>query len=240
MKTFSTLSALAILASSVSAKTVFSELGVNGVDLGHGVAVRVPSTNTGITDITSNNLICNTNFVQPVSSVVATVPAGSTVTAHFHHLSAGYVGPDPSEPLDPTNKGPVLAYLARVPDATQSTVTGLQWFKIWQDGLDSTTHQWGSDKLFINKGNATFTIPSCLQAGQYLLRVESISLLDASSYPGAQFYMSCAQINITGGNKVQPVGVAFPGAYKSTDPGIVTNIYGTVSYTPPGPAVFSC
>lgn len=51
---------------------------------------------------------------------------------------------------------------------------GLKWFKIWQDGYDSTTHQWGSDHLYINKGNVTFTIPSCITAGDYLLRVESI------------------------------------------------------------------
>ncbi|KAK7681568.1 hypothetical protein QCA50_015301 [Cerrena zonata] len=240
MKGFAVLSALAILASSASARTVFSELVVNGVDLGHGVAIRVPSSNVPVTDITSNDLICNTGFIQPVSTDVAQVPAGAQVTAQFHRTSAGYLGPDPSDPLDPTNKGPVLAYLARVPDATQSDVTGLSWFKIWQDGLDPNTHQWGSDHLFNNKGNATFTIPSCLQAGQYLLRVEDISLLNANSYPGAQFFMSCAQIEVTGGGQAQPAGTPFPGAYRSTDPGIVTNIFLDSTYTPPGPAVFQC
>lgn len=64
--------------------------------------------------------------------------------------------------------------------------------------------------------------------------------------------MSCAQIQITGGDKVEPMGVSFPGAYKgtylrsdnssdsnihlrsATDPGIVTNIYEDATYTPPG------
>ncbi|KAI0076303.1 hypothetical protein K474DRAFT_1270852 [Panus rudis PR-1116 ss-1] len=240
MKAWSVLSSLALLASSVSARTVFSSLAVNGVELGQGVAVRVPSSNAPVTDIYSDDIICNTGFIQPVSKTVANVPAGAQVTAHFHHTSAGYVGPDPSDPLDPTNKGPVLAYLAKVPDATQTDVTGLKWFKIWEDGYTAATRQWASDRLFINKGNATFTIPSCLLAGQYLLRVESISLLNAEEYPGAQFFLSCAQINITGGNKVQPVGVDFPGAYTSSDPGIVTDIYGVNTYTPPGPAVFQC
>ena len=58
--------------------------------------------------MTSNDLICNTNFIQPVSTVVAQVPAGAQVTAHFHRTSAGYLGPSPSEPLDPTNKGTLL------------------------------------------------------------------------------------------------------------------------------------
>ncbi|KAJ3491708.1 hypothetical protein NLI96_g526 [Meripilus lineatus] len=240
MKTFSALASLAVLVGYVSARTVFSQIAVNSVDQGQGVAIRVPSSNSPITDVTSNNLICNTNFLQPVSDVVATVPAGAAITAQFHHTSAGYVGPDPSDPLDPTNKGPVLAYLAKVPDATQSTVTGLSWTKIFQDGLDSATGQWGSDRLFLNKGNVTFTIPSCIESGQYLLRVESISLLQATSYPGAQFFMSCAQIEITGGGSATPAGVSFPGAYKSTDPSIVTNVFELSSYTPPGPAVFKC
>ncbi|MBH0005038.1 glycoside hydrolase family 61 protein, partial [Pseudoalteromonas sp. SWYJZ12] len=184
-----------------------------------GVGVRVPSSNNPIKDVTSPDIICNTNFIQPVSNAVVTVPAGSQVTAQFHKTSAGYVGPDPADPLDPTNKGPVLAYLAAIPSATQSSVTGLKWFKIFESGL-SAAHQWGSDVLFINKGNATFTIPPCIKAGQYLLRAEAIALQSATSYPGAQFYMSCAQLSITGSGTATPATVSFPGAYKSTDPGI--------------------
>ncbi|KAK0464519.1 glycosyl hydrolase family 61-domain-containing protein [Desarmillaria tabescens] len=234
------------------ARTVFSAVSVNGVDQGHAVGVRVPSSNAPITDINSDDLICNTNFIQPVSDDVIKVAAGDQVTAQFHHTSAGYVGPDPSDPLDPTNKGPVLAYLASIPDATQSDVTGLQWFKIWQDGYDSTTHQWGSDHLFLNGGNATFTIPSCLASGNYLLRAESINLLDATFYPGAQFFMSCAQLSISGSTSfASPATVSFPGAYTSkffnpyvkyqhstcilvADPGIITSVFGLTSYTPPG------
>ncbi|RPD62198.1 hypothetical protein L226DRAFT_339386 [Lentinus tigrinus ALCF2SS1-7] len=237
---FSALASLVLAAGSVSARTVFSAVQVDGVELGHGVAVRVPTSNAPITDITSNDLICNTNFIQPVSDVVASVPAGGVVAAEFHHTSAGYVGPDPADPLDPTNKGPVLAYLAEVPDATQDEVTGLKWFKIFEQGLNPDTHQWASDLLFLNDGYVNITIPSCLKASQYLLRVESISLSSASQYPGAQFFMSCAQLEVTGGGGASPETVSFPGAYTSTDPGVVTNIYGESTYTPPGPAVFEC
>ena len=58
-----------------------------------------------MTDITSNSIICNTGFETPVSQTVVKVPAGAQFTAEFHHTSAGYVGPDPSDPLDPTDKG---------------------------------------------------------------------------------------------------------------------------------------
>ncbi|KAI8986215.1 glycosyl hydrolase family 61-domain-containing protein [Trametes punicea] len=237
---FLPLVSLALAFSSVHARTVFSAIAVNGVELGHAVAVRVPSTNDPITDVTSNDIICNTNFIQPVSDVVASVPAGGVVSAEFHHTPAGYVGPDPSDPLDPTDKGPVTAYLAAIPDATQADITGLQWFKIFEEGLIPETHQWGSDLLFLNAGYANITIPSCVQAGQYLLRVEAISLAEATSYPGAQFFMSCAQLEITGGGDATPETVSFPGAYTPTSPGIITNIYTDETYTVPGPAVFTC
>lgn len=68
-------------------------------------------------------------------------------------------------------------------------------------------------------GQYKFTIPSTIPAGQYLLRVETIGLHVASTYPGAQFYSSCVQVQITGGGSGSPSGVSFPGAYKGSDPG---------------------
>ena len=70
----------------------------------------------------------------------------------------------------------------------------------------------------------------------------------ASSYPGAQFYMECAQLQITGGTGAKtPSTVSFPGAYHGTDPGIKLSIYypPVTNYTIPGehlrPLVFrSC
>ena len=128
---------------------------------------------------------------------------------------------------------------AKIPSATQSSVTGLQWFKIYHDGLSGGV--WAVDKLISNKGKVSFTIPSCIAPGQYLLRTELIALHGASNYPGAQLYMECAQIEITGGGNTSPPTVSFPGAYKGTDPGIKVNIYsGLTSYTIPGPSVFTC
>ncbi|KAH9924283.1 glycoside hydrolase, partial [Epithele typhae] len=94
--------------------------------------------------------------------------------------------------------------------------------------------QWGSDVLFINGGYLNVTIPSCVKSGQYLFRAEAISLSSATQYPGAQFFTSCAQIEVTGGGDAEPDTVSFPGAYTPTDPGIVTNIYTVQEYTVPG------
>ena len=66
---------------------------------------------------------------------------------------------------------------ARIPNAQQSDVTGLQWFKIYEDGLIAANQSWGVDRMIANKGKVTFTIPPCIAAGQYLLRHEMIGVL---------------------------------------------------------------
>jgi len=87
-----------------------------------------------------------------------------------------------------------------------------------------------------------YTIPSCLAAGSYIVRHEIIALQTATEYPGAQFYPSCHQIEITGsGTSGGPSSkVSFPGAYASTDPGVTYDMYTAQTYTIPGPEVFSC
>lgn len=83
-------------------------------------------------------------------------------------------------------------------------------------------------------------IPAGLAPGDYLLRAEAIALHAASSPGGAQFYMTCYQITVTGSGLSSPSGVAFPGAYKATDPGIEINIYQNLAtYAAPGPAVIA-
>ena len=78
-----------------------------------------------------------------------------------------------------------------MPDATQSDVTGLKWFKIYEDGLTVSTAQWAVDRMIANAGKVTFTIPACIESGQYLLRHEiigaSASLRPRSSHPLFRF-----------------------------------------------------
>ena len=109
-----------------------------------------------ITDVTSNDVICNggiSPYHTPISQVIINANAGDSITAEWHHTLAGADASDPADPIDPSHLGKlsthsrahfvehrlglVMSYLARVPDATQANVTGLQWFKIWEDGIDS-------------------------------------------------------------------------------------------------------
>jgi hypothetical protein len=71
-----------------------------------------------------------------------------------------------------------------------------------------------------------FTIPAEVPSGDYLVRFEHIGLHVASTVNGAQFYISCSQVSVTGGGSGTPSPlVAFPGAYTPTDPGLLIDIY---------------
>lgn len=50
--------------------------------------------------------------------------------------------------------------------------------------------------------------------------------MTADIYPGAQFYPSCIQLEVTGTGTALPTSlVSFPGAYTPTTPGVVFNLY---------------
>lgn len=55
---------------------------------------------------------------------------------------------------------------------------------------------------------------------------ESDSLYTANRDRGIQLYPSCAQLTVTaGGSAKLPAGVAFPGEYKDSTPGIKWDVY---------------
>ncbi|KAK3938681.1 endoglucanase II, partial [Diplogelasinospora grovesii] len=120
--------------------------------------------------------------------------------------------------------------------------SGTVWFKVYQDmpSVSGSGMTWPS----MNKATVDFKIPQCLEDGDYLFRIEHVALHSAAKEGGAQFYISCAQLSVSGGSGSKKPSnlVSFPGAYKATDPGIMLNIYsnGGKAYTPAGPPVFTC
>jgi cellulase len=77
---------------------------------------------------------------------------------------------------------------AKVDNAATASTSGQKWFKVFEDGLDSSG-TWGVDRMISNGGWVDFTMPSCIAPGQYLLRTEIIALHSASKSMGVQFYM---------------------------------------------------
>ncbi|KUJ07736.1 fungal cellulose binding domain-containing protein [Mollisia scopiformis] len=170
-------------------------------------------SNGPVTDVSSLNIRCNVGASTKQAPGIMTVAAGSTV---------GFTAK-----ADISHPGPMLWYMAKVPEGKTAATwdgSGDVWFKIYQDGPNFRRKR------------------ASLPAGDYLIRVEHIALHSAQASGGAQFYLSCGQLTVTGGGSGTPIPfVAFPGAYKASDPGIMINIYYPVptSYTPPGPAVWT-
>lgn len=98
---------------------------------------------------------------------------------------------------------------------------------------------WGTRDLNACCGRMDVPIPKDLPNGDYLLRAEALALHTAGQSGGAQFYISCYQITVSGGGgSANYATVKFPGAYKGSDPGIQINIHAAVNnYVAPGPAV---
>ncbi|KAI1087332.1 lytic polysaccharide monooxygenase [Rostrohypoxylon terebratum] len=236
---YSSLAATITGASLASAHTIFVQLEADGVTNPVSYGIRTPSYDGPITDVTTNDVACNggPNPTTPSDKIID-IKAGSTVNAIWRHtLTSG-----PDDVMDASHKGPTLAYLKKVGDATTDVGYGNGWFKIQEDGYANGV--WGTSTVINNQGKQPITIPSCLPDGEYLLRAEMIALHGASSPNGAQLYMECAQVNITGGSAAKtPTTYSLPGIYKQDDPGILINIYSMTAnsqYVIPGPDPFTC
>ncbi len=140
-----------------------------------------------------------------------------------------------------------MVYMTKVSDAASADGSSA-WFKIFQDGwaknpsgASGDDDYWGTKDLNTCCGRISVKIPSDIPAGDYLLRAEVIALHTAGSSGGAQLYMTCYQITVSGGGSATPSPtVNFPGAYKASDPGILVNIHAALAtYVVPGPAVYS-
>jgi hypothetical protein len=193
-----------------NAHTIFVSLEADGKNNGVSYGIRTPTYDGPQTDVTSQYLACNgdPNPTTPSSKIIP-VTAGTNVTAIWRHtLTSGA-----DDVMDASHLGPTIAYLKKVSDATSDPGSGGGWFKIQEDGYNNGV--WGTSKVIQNQGRHPIHIPDCIAPGQYLLRAEMIALHAASSYPGAQLYMECAQIEIKGSSGTKtPTTYSIPGIYK--------------------------
>ncbi|TVY82993.1 Cellulose-growth-specific protein [Lachnellula suecica] len=186
-----------------------------------------------IQDPTLASMACNAAGAP--GSLVATVAAGSKVTAYWN------------KPW-PHTIGPVLVWMANCGgDCKTFEPTGNVWFKIDQAGLISgnlDTGLWSSGEMVANGSSWTSTIPSSLKPGNYLIRHETIAMHTAGQ---PQWYPECAQLTVTGSGTGVPAAsllAAIPGVYSLSDPAMSVDVYSTAAQTTttwaiPGPAVYS-
>ncbi|KIA75864.1 hypothetical protein HK57_00338 [Aspergillus ustus] len=230
----------ASLALTASAHYVFPTLIQDGAATGEWQYVRDWTgsyANGPVTDASSLSIRCNVDG-STTGNITETLPVKAGSKIGFGARSSI------------SHPGPLLAYLAKAPsDVSSFDGAGEVWFKIYEDAPKISAE--GLSWATTGANSVEFTIPAAVPDGEYLLRVEQIGLHSAGSEGGAQFYISCGQISVTGGGgsgsgnrttRATPGPlVAFPGAYKATDPGLLINLYYPIptEYTPPGPAVWS-
>jgi hypothetical protein len=119
-------------------------------------------------------------------------------------------------------------YMAKAPStAAAFDGTGQVWFKIFDDGPKFS----GGSATWDLKSTYTFDIPSCVPAGEYLVRIQSLAIHNPYPAGTPQFYISCAQVAVTGGGSSE-LGpkVTIPGFITKADPGYTANIYSGVSF----------
>ncbi|KAJ3036358.1 hypothetical protein HDV00_002774 [Rhizophlyctis rosea] len=155
--------------------------------------------------ISSSAIMCGANSASAnPAAAKCTYAAGSTLTAQYDPNGAWHIGP-------------CYAYI--------SSDNGKSWAKIFQD-YKKTSAGWCNDRWLANDKKLSFTIPPQLPSGNYVIRIESIAIHNAQSAGGAQIYVTCADLTITGGGSTPPSPLTtFPGAYGPSTPGIQWNPY---------------
>jgi cellulase len=215
------------------AHTYLSSIFLNDQALPEGDCVRPhPSTayDSPIPLVTSPDMTCG--WLPQANSPAnrkCPIAAGTAIGLQWHHQSAAAS----DDIIDPTHVGPVIVYLAK-----SDSGAGNVWFKIFEDGYSGG--KWGVDRMLAKKGRVDLTIPSDIAPGNYLLRGEILALHGAYAVNGVQPYVGCVELTISGSGAANPTGVAFPGYYTNTDPGMIFSVYQSfTSYVIPGPALYS-
>lgn len=216
------------------AHTRFTTLHINGQSQGDGVCIRQdqnPGTTTNfVPSITGSEMACGVDG-DMANPTTCPVVAGDQISLEHR------MWPDASQPgaIDVSHKGNTAIYMKKV-NSDNHEVTGNGWFKIYWDGYDSTTGEWGTDHMNANNGLVTTTVPADLTAGNYLIRSEVLALQEVGD---PQFYVGCAQVQLSGTGSAIPSNTAnIPGYIDMSTPAMNVNIYESFTFGEFGPQVY--
>ncbi|ORY57008.1 glycosyl hydrolase family 61-domain-containing protein [Pseudomassariella vexata] len=237
MRSTTSLMAVAAMLPFAFAHYNFEALIVNGeVTDAYEYVRQTNNSNSPVTDVTSTDMICNSGGL-----LSATMAKTKTYTVAPGDNVGFIVDASLSHP------GPLSVWMSKAPDGTAANAydgSG-DWFKVYEltystinsEGIQWATYPSGTSGL----SNFTIDLPSTLPAGDYLMRAEHVALHAASEVGGAQYYMGCAQLSVTGsGAGVPSPTTKIPGLYTGEEDGLVINIYYPIptSYTAPGIATW--
>jgi len=185
-----------------------------------------------ITDVLDPAITCGLNATPP--ELKAFARAGSEVSVQWSGIVRMHLGP-------------VMSYLGALP-SPDTKPQNIKFFKISELGYDNAKRLWANEELIKKNYTDTFTIPSDIKPGAYVLRTELLALhgntmsWEPTLYSGPQFYTHCFNVEISGNGNATPEGVTFPGGYKRDDPGVKFNLRSSQEakdgYVIPGPPVY--
>ncbi|KAK2738081.1 fungal cellulose binding domain-containing protein [Colletotrichum kahawae] len=242
MKVFAIAAALSVAVSEVSGHYIFQQLGVGSSKFGVFEHIRKNTNyNSPVTDLASTDLRCNVGGASGAQTTVTSVKPGDSFS--FTLDTAVY------------HQGPISLFLSKAPSHVQDYDGSGKWAKFKDFGptfsngqatwpmYRKTCPEFPSGVLILTPAETyEAKIPACLPNGEYLLRIQSLAIHNPWPAGIPQFYISCAQINVTGSSAsaFSPT-LSIPGAFKETDPGYTANIYnGFTSYEVPGGSVWNC
>ncbi|KAG6888885.1 hypothetical protein C0995_005140 [Termitomyces sp. Mi166 len=195
-----------LLAHSVSAHYIWYNLIAGSTT--STAAVRKPVNNNPVTDVTSNDIRCNVNPTPATETV--TVAAGSTIGFQLdntiYHLgpAAIYLGKAPSTAAAWDGSGANwFKVMMLVPSRSRLSFANLEFnFQIAEWGATFNPFSFSD----LNASQLTTTIPANTPPGEIGLHVVG----------APQWYISCAQIKITGSGGGNPSKVSIPGYVSPT------------------------
>lgn len=226
MKYLSAIGAASALVNGVAGHYIWTELEIDGQNaVGPDGGIR-PNTNynSPVVDLDSPDLRCNEGGLDGSGTSVREISAGSTFT--FTSDVAVY------------HQGPVSVFLSQAPGSVQDYQGDGLWQKIADIGpvFSGGQAQWDMSQTY------TFTFPSCIPDGEYLLRIQQLGIHNPWPAGIPQFYIGCAQVSVSGGSgSGWSPDLDIPGVFSESDSGYTANIYsGFTSYEVPGGPVRSC
>ncbi|KAL0930208.1 fungal cellulose binding domain-containing protein [Colletotrichum truncatum] len=222
MKFLTIAAALSVAVSEVSGHYIFQQLAIGSQKFGVFEHIRKNTNyNSPVTDLASKDLRCNVGGASGAQTTVTQVKPGDSFS--FTLDTAVY------------HQGPISLFLSKAPSHVQDYDGAGKWAKFKDFGPTFSNNQasWPLLQTYSHK------IPSCLPNGEYLLRIQSLAIHNPWPAGVPQFYISCAQINVTGSSASASSFAStldIPGAFKQTDPGYTANVCapGFTSYTVPG------
>ncbi|KAJ1901375.1 hypothetical protein LPJ66_000836 [Kickxella alabastrina] len=231
------------LASMASAHTFLRTLTIDGKQTEVGQCIEPyhgPDKTSGVKDPASDDMTCGFPGSSKDADLCPVEP-GSEVRAEFRN----YDNEEEADgkfnmAIDESHQGPCFAYMAPLESGGKGDV----WFKIFEDGYSSGS--WCVNKIRFSMGFMNITIPEDILPGDYLLRTEVIGLQEAmyeyeeGQKKGAQYFINCAHITVSGSGTAVPQGYAIPGIYKQDEPSILFDLDkdDATKYVAPGPALY--